>query len=80
MTGPRFDVRAEERCPAELMGKRLAMGLYRKGAAGGLEKRCGACKRYLPADTHHFYSNRTEPDGLSGWCATCFRDFQRGRT
>jgi hypothetical protein len=59
-------------CPTPTVrAKRLANGVYQEGEEG-LEKRCGKCRDYWPADTEFFYSARSEKDGLNSWCKACY--------
>lgn len=45
-------------------------GRYRQ-SEGQLEKRCGACGEYWPADSEFFYRHRTGADGLQSYCKAC---------
>jgi len=61
-------------CPSpKLKAKRLASGVYREGE-GGLEKRCGRCREYWPADSEFFYASRAELDGLNWSCKACYME------
>ena len=48
--------------------KRLKRGTYRLDEDGMLEKRCGKCREYWPADTEFFYAQCGE---LSSYCRSC---------
>lgn len=50
----------------------LQSGTYRRDEEGELEKRCGRCRQYWPADNASFYASRNEFDGLHRWCKGCF--------
>lgn len=43
------------------------------------EKYCGRCGEWLPADTAHYYRNRSKYDGLSAWCKGCWKAYQNER-
>lgn len=54
----------------DLLEQRLASGKYRYDPDLGLEKRCSACKEYLPADSEFFFAGR-DRDGLHCQCKVC---------
>jgi hypothetical protein len=58
-------------CPADspaARAKRLRRGVYRLDEAGILEKRCGRCREYWPADTEFYYYHAGV---LSSYCRAC---------
>ena len=55
----------------KLLQLRLRRGIYRFDRDGGLEKRCGACGEYWPADTEFFLLSGED---LSSYCRACNHD------
>lgn len=51
----------------------------RRDNVGTLEKRCGRCKQFLPADSEFFYQHKREPDGLYDWCKACYVEWFNAR-
>lgn len=43
----------------------------------GLEKKCGRCGEYWPADGEFWYSEGTR--GLSKWCKACYEEWRKER-
>lgn len=53
------------------IARHLASGRFRI-ADGMLEKRCGRCGEYWPADLEFFYPHRQCSCGLHTYCRACF--------
>jgi len=58
--------------PPHIRALRLANGRYRINECGDLEKPCGACHEWWPADTEFYFGERNAPDGLSSACRACY--------
>jgi hypothetical protein len=57
--------------PPRLRQRRIRNGVYRVDEDGILEKRCGRCREYWPADTWFFFIVGTD---LATYCRACSSD------
>lgn len=42
-------------------------------------KKCCKCKSYLPTTSQYFNKNRTQKNGLNGWCKNCKKEYDKIR-
>jgi hypothetical protein len=67
VNGPRLSPHAD---PARI-ARSVANGSLRH-EEGQLEKRCGRCQEWWPADLEFFYPKKDGPAGLHSLCKACY--------
>ena len=51
----------------------------REDEVGELEKRCGHCREWWPADGEFFFPDKHGPTRLQSWCKACFAELRNAR-
>jgi hypothetical protein len=64
---------------ARLARRTDSRSAYQLNGDGDIEKRCGKCKEWWPADTEFFYPKASTSGGLHDWCKACYIHWKESR-